>query len=224
MRIAALLCTLILLSCASAEEGFEPLHFALRGEPSLGYEWTCEYQDNGVLTAPMEDFIADPQGVDGIFEYHFGVNAPGEAHIIFNYGQTLGIAQPSQTVICSVNVPESGENAVFWAQLYADDRTLMFILPANPTTGMNWSYTGDDSGVVSLMSEDYVPEFADLEGAGGHTSYLFRVENSGKTLLLFNYSSMWDPYAPAEHSYTAEVIVDQNMEISLAVDTSWGGG
>jgi len=224
MRVAALILALMLLPSACAEEGFEPLHFALRGETSLGYEWTCEYQDNGVLSVPMEDFIADPQGGDGVFAYYFGINTPGEAEIIFNYAPTLGISQPSQTIICSVSVLENGENSVIWAQIYADDGTIMFILPTNPTTGMNWNYTGDDSGVVSFLGENYAAQYWDLEGAGGHTTYLFRAEEMGKTLLLFNYSDMWDPYAAAEQTYTAEVIVGENMEISLAVDTSWGGG
>lgn len=226
MRIAAaLLCAwMLLISCAAAEEGFEPLYFSLRGNLSLGYEWTCEYQDNGVLSAPMEDFIADPEGGDGTFEYHFGINAPGQAQIIFNYGPTLGIDPPSQTVICTVDAYDGGETTVFWAQLYADDGVLMFVLPANPTTGMNWNYTGDSSGVVSFIGEDYMPEFEDLEGAGGETTYLFRVEKSGKTLLMFNYCDMWDPYAAAEQTYAAELIVGENMEISLAVENSWGGG
>lgn len=224
MRIAAaLLSALLLFACAHAEADFAPLHFSLRGDPSLGFEWTCEYQDNGVLSPPMEDYIADAQG-GGLFEYHFGVNAAGEAQIIFNYAPTLSIDRPSQTIICTVDVHENGENSVFWAQVYADDGTLMFILPANPTTGMNWNFGGDSEGVISLTSENYVADFADLEGAGGLTTYLFRVEGSGRALLTFNLCDMWNPYAAAEQTYAAEVIVDENMEISLSVDNSWGGG
>lgn len=225
MRIvSALLIAALILSFASAEEGFAPILFSLRGNLSLGYEWTCEYQDNGVLAAPMEDFIADESGGDGIFEYHFGVNKSGEAQIIFNYGPTMSIEPPEQTIICTVNVDENGENRVCWAQVYADDKTIMFILPANPTTAMNWNYTGDDSGVVSFLGEEYRAEFEDLEGAGGWTTYLFRAEKPGKTLLMFNLADVWDPFAAAEHTYAAEVIVGENMEISLAVDNSWGGG
>ena len=222
--VAALLIFVLLSSCALAQEGFEPLHFSLRGNLSRGYEWSCEYQDNGVLSAPMEDFIADGDGGDGTFEYYFGVNQPGQAQIVFNYGPTMGIAPPSQTVVCTVNVHADGENTVFWAQIYADDGTIMFILPANPTTGMDWNYTGDDSGVVSFIGEDYAADFVDLEGAGGQTTYFFRAEKPGKTLLMFNYSDMWNPYAAAQHTYAAEVIVGENMEISLAVENSWGGG
>jgi len=57
---AALLCALLLLfSCASAEEGFAPLRFCLWGNLSRGYAWSCEYQRNGVLSDPMQDFVAD---------------------------------------------------------------------------------------------------------------------------------------------------------------------
>jgi len=35
---------------------------------------------------------------------------------------------------------------------------------------------------------------------------------------------MWNPYAAAEQTYAARVHVGENMEISLAVENSWGGG
>ena len=223
-RAAALLCALLLLTGCCLAEGFEPLQFSLRAVLSEGYEWTCEYQDNGVLSAPMQDFIPDAQGGDGTFEFNFGINKPGEARIVFNYGPTMGIAQPSETIICSLTVDESGESFVCWAQLYAGDRTIMFVLPANPTTAMNWNFAGDDSGVVSFLGEEYIASFPDLAGAGGRTTYLFRAEKPGETLLMFNYSDMWNPYAAAEHTYAAKLIVGENLEMSLDVENSWGGG
>lgn len=222
--VAVLLCLLLLLPACASAEGFFPLLFSLRGSPSLGYEWTCEYQDNGVLSPPMQDFVADASGGDGVFEFHFGVNRPGEAEIIFNYGPSVGIAPPSQIILCSVTVDAEGEASVFWAQIYADDATIMLVLPANPTTGMTWNYTGDDSGVVSFLDEKYLASFDDLEGAGGRNTYLFRAEKSGETLLMFNYSDMWNPIAPAEQTYAVRVSVSENMEISLSVENSWDGG
>ena len=221
MRIAACICLLMLLPRACAE--FSPLVFSLRAELSQGYEWSCEYEDNGVLSPPMEDFIADAGG-DGTFEYHFGVNRVGEAQVIFNYGETMGIGVPEQTMICTVHVDGEGETSVFRAEIYDDDKTIVFILPDNPTTARTWNYAGDDSGVVSFLGEEYEAEFADLEGAGGWVRYDFRVEKPGRTLLLFNYADMWDPYAAADQTYAADLIVDENMEISLSVENSWDGG
>ena len=219
--LALLLALLLLIGCAGAE-GFEPLQFSLRAEP--GMEWTCEYQANSVLSAPMRDFIADDGGEAGVFEYYFGVSGAGQARIVFNYGPDVGIAQPSQVIICTVTVDDSGESFVCWAQIYADDGSIKFVLPANPTTGMNWNFTGDDSGVVSFLGENYAASFADLAGAGGQATYLFRAQQPGQTLLMFNYSDMWNPYAAAEQTYAVRVTVGENLEISLDVENSWGGG
>ena len=48
--IAALLACAMLLGCVCfAESGFEPMKISLWADDS-GYEWTCEYADNGVLS------------------------------------------------------------------------------------------------------------------------------------------------------------------------------
>ena len=66
-KLAAALALLMLLCCcAIAEETqFDPAHVSLWGEPASGYEWTCEYEDNGVLAAPMQDYVPGAEGTPG---------------------------------------------------------------------------------------------------------------------------------------------------------------
>ena len=53
---AALALLMLLCVCAPAEEAqIDPVYISLWGEPASGYEWVCEYEDNGVLDAPIQE-------------------------------------------------------------------------------------------------------------------------------------------------------------------------
>lgn len=212
------LCLLCGFAVAEEDESiYQPIHISLWTDLASGYEWTCEYDDNGVLSAPMEELIVEgDQG--GQHDFYFGVNRSGEAEIIFNYGVSWDVTVPERTVICSVKVDENGKNSVCWAESYSDDHMLMVILPANPTTGWDWAYQEDASGMISLVSEDYAPTDDLLEGAGGNITYQFKVEKAGTAVLMFNYSQLWEPNAAAAETYSVVVTANENMEISMTVD------
>ena len=225
-KLAAALALLMLLCiCASAEEAqFDPVHVSLWGEPASGYEWTCEYEDNGVLDAPMQEYVEGTDGASGgSYDFYFGVRAPGRVHLMFNYGVSWGIEPPVRSALCTVTVREDGTQDVCWAECFTDDRMVEVRLPSNPTTGWNWGYAGDSAGTVTLLREDYAPYFEDLEGAGGVTTYELQVDAPGETLLLFNYANMWDPFAAAEESYVLRLMVSEEMEISMSVDDALEG-
>ena len=216
--IALLVAVCLLLPCALAEQAveYEPLLFTLWGDNSEGYEWSCEYEDNGVLEAPFVEYMETENGVS--YEYNFGVRAPGRAQVVFNYGANFALSMPERTMICTVIADESGACTVRRAERYSQDRILVVNLPSNPTTGVNWNYEEDLSGVVTLISEEYVPLDEFLEGAGGNTEYTFRVEKSGEALLLFDYADMWNPDAEAQETYAVLVSANDAMEISMTVD------
>ena len=219
-KLAAALALLMLLcSCASAEETqFDPVHVSLWGEPASGYEWTCEYEDNGVLDAPMQEYVEGTDGASGgSYDFYFGVRAPGRVHLMFNYGASWGIEPPVRSALCSVTVREDGSRDVCWAECYTDDRLVEVRLPSNPTTGWSWSYAGDSAGSITLLREEYTPFYENLDGAGGVTAYELQVDAPGETLLLFNYGNMWDPFAAAEESYVLRLTVSEEMEISMTV-------
>ena len=216
--IALLVAVCLLLPFALAEQAveYEPLLFTLWGDNSEGYEWSCEYEDNGVLEAPFVEYMETENGVS--YEYNFGVRAPGRAQVVFNYGANFALSMPERTMICTVIADESGACTVRRAERYSQDRILVVNLPSNPTTGVNWNYEEDPSGMVTLVSEEYTPLDEYLEGAGGNTEYTFRVEKSGEALLLFDYADMWNPDAEAQETYAVLVSANDAMEISISVD------
>lgn len=216
-RLALLLCLLCGIAAAESQQENQPIHISLWTDTAASYEWTCEYDDNGVLTAPMEEVVETE--LDGAHHnFYFGVNKPGTAEIIFNYGLNYEVAVPERTVICTVNVDEEGKSNVRWAESYSDDHMLMIILPCNPTTGWGWGYQEDTTGMTTFISEEYLPTDDFLEGAGGATTYQFKVEQPGTALLMFNYSNLWEPDAAAVETYSVIVTVNEDMEITMTVD------
>ena len=225
-KLAAALALLMLLcSCASAEETqFDPVHVSLWGEPASGYEWTCEYEDNGVLDAPMQEYVEGTDGASGgSYDFYFGVRAPGRVHLMFNYGASWGIEPPVRSALCTVTVREDGTQDVCWAECFTDDRLVEVRLPSNPTTGWGWSYAGDSAGLLTLLREDYAPLYENLDGAGGNTTYELQVDAPGETLLIFDYTNMWDPFAAAEESYVLRLSISEDMAITMSVDDGMEG-
>lgn len=222
MKKLACLALALCLLCGAAlagevQEEYQPVHVSLWTDTVAGYEWVCEYDDNGVLSAPIEELMEEGED-GGHHNFYFGVNKPGTAEIIFNYGLNYEVAVPERTVICTVNVDENGKNNFRWAESYSDDHMLVIILPSNPTTGWGWGYQEDVTGMTTLVSEEYVPTDDMLEGAGGNTTYQFKVEQPGTALLMFNYSNLWEPDAAATETYTVIVTANEDMEISMTVD------
>ena len=210
----------LLLGAACAEDvpvEYRPVHVSLWTDTATSYEWTCEYADNGVLSAPMEELVETEED-GGYHSFYFDVNKPGTAEIIFNYGVNYDVTVPDRTVICTVNVDETGKNDVRWAEVYSDDQMLMIMLPSNPTTGWDWSYQEDATGMTALISEEYEPTNDLLEGAGGTTTYQIKVEKPGTAVLMFNFSNLWEPDAAAVETYSIIVTANEDMEISLTVD------
>lgn len=211
-----LLCCLLFCTAAAEENQFQPIEISLWCDTESGYEWSCEYTDNGVLSEPMEEFVEESAG--GNHNFHFGVLQSGWAQIIFNYGQNWDMSAPEKTVICSVSVDEAGKSSVRWAETYSDDHVILIRLPANPTTGWAWAYQEDTEGMVSLVSEEYAPDDPYLEGAGGASTYQLKVNKPGETVLMFNYSNLWEPGAAAQETYAVIVTANDDMEISLSID------
>jgi inhibitor of cysteine peptidase len=69
-------------------------------------------------------------------------------------------------------------------------------LPANPTTGFQWSVVQFDKDLLTLSSNIYQRSDLMLIGSGGHMVYTFTL-NKGKTYpestqLVFKYSRPWE--------------------------------
>lgn len=218
-KLAVLLAVfcLLVLGCAQAAE-YEPLHFSLWADTDAGYEWTCEYDDNGVLAEPMEEIIQQESG--STFDYYFALEKAGDAEIIFNYGMAWDLSAPVMTSVCSISALQDGQVLVSKAETFTDDRMIVVTLPCNPSTGASWSYQGESEvgGMVSLVEEYYEPYDAHLDGAGGNMIYHLRVDKPGETVLLFNHGNLWDPTAAAQQSYAVVVYASDDNELSISVE------
>jgi inhibitor of cysteine peptidase len=69
-------------------------------------------------------------------------------------------------------------------------------LPANPTTGYQWSVATFDKDLLTLSSGMYQKPDTQLIGAGGHMLYTFTL-NAGKiypknTKIVFKYARPWE--------------------------------
>lgn len=216
-RLIALLLMLALPCICHAESEFEPVQISLWAEEN-GYEWTCEYSDNGILSEPICEYIADENGLGGEYDFHFAVLAPGKASLIFNYGITWGIAAPLRTMVCTVIVDEAGNVEIRSAECFNDDHIISVRLPGNPSNGMTWNFEPPEEGMVSLIGEDFSLYEDALEAAGGVSEFDFEVTQSGSTMLMFDYANIWDPYAAAEETFVLLVSADSNMQISLNLE------
>lgn len=216
-RIVAVLLMLALLGICHAEGEFEPVQISLWADEN-SYEWTCEYSDNGVLSEPICEYIADENGSGGEYDFHFGVLGAGKASLIFNYGIAWGIAAPIRTMVCTVIVDEKGNVEIRSAECFNDDHVISVQLPGNPSDGMTWNFEPPEEGMIELIGEDFSLYEDSLETAGGVSKFEFQVTQSGSTMLMFNYSNIWDPYAAAEETFVLLVSADGNMQISLNLE------
>lgn len=205
-------CCLLLGGALGESAGFAPLHFAFWADSAQGYEWSCGYQENGVLDAPVETYVAAENGLGGEYSFDFQPLAPGRAHIAFNYGPNDSLSLPSQTVLYTVSVNEDGSSDLFCARRYSDDRSVEITLPA-PPAGCAWRCVSEENAMVRLVSQ----ESGSSEGGEAGTRFLYVLEQPGATVLRFECSDPWNPDADARLRYALDLTVNAEMEISMAV-------
>ena len=70
------------------------------------------------------------------------------------------------------------------------------VLPANPTTGFQWTVKQYDKTILNLTSSQYVAPKTTLIGAGGEMHFVFsRVAGAmypKSTTMLFRYARSWE--------------------------------
>ncbi len=83
--------------------------------------------------------------------------------------------------------------------LYVDSSSPQFVvtLPANPTTGYQWTVSTYDKTMLRLTSSHYIVPKTKLIGAGGEMTFTFAL-NKGKaypkaTTMSFTYARSWEP-------------------------------
>ncbi|STX51638.1 secreted protein [Legionella busanensis] len=76
------------------------------------------------------------------------------------------------------------------------DTQFQVILPANPTTGYQWTLHNYDRSLLRLVSNQFNPPNSELMGAGGQTVFTFEIINGAVTpsvtSLIFSYARPWE--------------------------------
>lgn len=77
----------------------------------------------------------------------------------------------------------------------AHNRQFVITLPANPTTGFQWTVKHYDKAILQLTGSQYHPPKTNLIGAGGMMTFRFSkmkgVEYPKSTTMQFNYARSW---------------------------------
>lgn len=68
-------------------------------------------------------------------------------------------------------------------------------LPANPTTGFQWTVKHYDKTILQLSNSQYIAPQTQLMGAGGEMVFTFKLVGTSpkSTSLEFSYARSWEP-------------------------------
>ena len=96
--------------------------------------------------------------------------------------------------------------------LTVDPSSKQFIvaLPANPTTGYQWTLNTYDKSIIELASSEFVVSKSKLIGAGGEMTYTFKLI-AGKTYpdttqLEFTYARPWESKSGTKQEVTVNFL------------------
>ncbi|KTD23394.1 secreted protein [Legionella lansingensis] len=87
-------------------------------------------------------------------------------------------------------------------------------LPANPTTGYQWTVEDYDKSFLKLLSSRYAAPQTKLMGAGGEMSFTFQLISGRSypknTTLVFKYARPWEPQTGTVQKVTVNFISSNN--------------
>lgn len=83
-------------------------------------------------------------------------------------------------------------------------------LPANPTTGFQWSIVHYDEKLLTLSHSSYENPKTKLIGSGGQMHFIFTVQKRKSypehTNILFKYERSWDPSGTSMKNVTVNFV------------------
>ncbi|MGL5741073.1 MAG: protease inhibitor I42 family protein [Legionella sp.] len=90
------------------------------------------------------------------------------------------------------------------------DPYFVITLPANPTTGFQWSVVRYDENLLTLSNSQYERPNTKLIGAGGQMHLTFRL-NKGKTYpasteIVLKYARSWEPGSATTKNVTVNFV------------------
>ncbi len=94
-------------------------------------------------------------------------------------------------------------------------QTFVVTLPANATTGYQWSVVTFDNALLTLDKSNYLAPNTKLIGAGGQMQYTFSLNKgkqySAQTSMLFKYARAWEPDSAMLKKVTIRFIADSKQ-------------
>lgn len=80
-----------------------------------------------------------------------------------------------------------------YASMETEEGTLRVLLPANPSTGFEWTYEIGDPTVLECTESGFLPPADPMPGASGHYSAAFRaLLPNAETTLSLEYARSWE--------------------------------
>ncbi len=83
-------------------------------------------------------------------------------------------------------------------------------LPANPTTGYQWTVKAYDKKILKIVSSHYIAPKTKLIGAGGQMTFTFALNKNQSypqaTQMSFTYARSWEPKSGTEKHVTIQFI------------------
>ena len=164
------------------------------------------YESNGEA---FLDLLTGGETVDGFTSYSFmvpGDRLTGEEQ----YAQMLCVdPEGVRTLAIGVTVDTQGNLApctlavtdqvyrLDWGPYGENGEYLLTVeIDGNPTTGYQWTFTPDNSGLLEAIDGNYVQDEAPegMAGVGGTYYWIFQPTGvyAGDTTLLFNYARSWE--------------------------------
>ena len=97
-------------------------------------------------------------------------------------------------LLCSLSVQAADDVTIITVDSSRPD--FVVGLPANPSTGYQWTITSYDKKIVKLTASQFIPPRTRLIGAGGKMTFTF-VRIKGQpvpkaTQMTFTYARSWD--------------------------------
>ena len=98
-----------------------------------------------------------------------------------------------------------------------EQKTITVELEGNATTGYTWVYTMSPEGVISELSNEYIPGKTNegAVGAGGKYIFTFEAIAEGEAELVFSYLRKWETGVPPLKTETYKAIVDNKNNLTL---------
>ncbi len=127
-----------------------------------------------------------------------------------------GASSPEPTPAPTVVPAEDTSGA--WYELSQDGYVLTVRLPSNPSTGYDWSFEFSDDGVIELLTQEFVQDYAPdgIVGVGGTWAASFVCSGSkfGDVTLTLKYSRSWENVDPLDMR-TLDLFVNESGEITV---------